>query len=158
MILTKYVVVTSNGTIEFGGSDEAAAWVSANAPGSQIQVIEEHVAEPVLETQTEMINRVVIQRAEALCNDAIDTFKAENVLMGITQYGKTEAVTAYLSAPVPGVSEIGLMAHMSQGNVDMVEKILGAMNPPANLAPFVTPARILAVRNKMRTFLNLPLL
>lgn len=79
-----------------------------------------------------------------------DEFKVENVLMGITQAGKTGAVTTYLHWVSHYCSEGSLYEAINE-----IDKKLIAGLPP-DLAPFVTADRLNAFKAKLKAYLGIP--
>ncbi len=98
------------------------------------------------------------------CKELINTFAAENISMGITQAGKTAHLLGLFikKYPIPNESlGISLKACFDSGSLYAgLEVIQYVRNNPSEfdgLSPFVTDARLLAMKNKIEAFLGLPL-
>lgn len=94
----------------------------------------------------------------------VRTFAAENIAMGITQAGKTGHVLSLFSRyyPVPNASfPNNLKNSLDTGSLYISRAVLQHIrdNPSefSGLDPFVTDARLLVMKNKIETFLGLPL-
>lgn len=75
-------------------------------------------------------------------------FAAENVAMGISQAGKTKEVLQYLHPVKTALDTGSLYAAM-----DEVDDLLAA-GLPAELAPFITEARLLLFKSKIDDYLG----
>lgn len=97
-------------------------------------------------TQAEEV-RMVVSGAIAFGNELIVDFAAENVLMGITQAGKTKDVADYLS---------DLMRYAQTGSlyevINEVDRLIAA-GLPVDLEPFVTLARMQNFRQRVVDYL-----
>ena len=102
-------------------------------------------------TDMDAVIQAKIDDAVHFGKEIMDTFKRENILMGITQAGKTKAVHDYLHWVEHYVSSGSLYA-----GKDQVLNIINANNIPADLAPFVTIPRLTTFVNKILTYLLLP--
>lgn len=92
----------------------------------------------------------VIKDATAFGLKLADEFKVENVLMGITQAGKTGSVTTYLHWVSHYCSEGSLYEAINE-----IDKKLNA-GIPADLAPFVTVERLTLFKAKLKAYLGIP--
>lgn len=97
-------------------------------------------------------------------DDLIAIFTAENINLGITQSGKTGSVLGLFSKayPCPDVLRpISLKNCFDTGSLYSARDVLQYLrnNPMeySGLSPFVTDARLLSLKNKIETFLGLPL-
>jgi hypothetical protein len=93
----------------------------------------------------------------------INSFAAENISMGITQAGKTGHVLALFSKkyPVPNSSfQNSLKSSFDTGSlyiaIDIIEYIRDNPTEFDGLSPFITDARLLAMKNKIEVFLGVP--
>jgi hypothetical protein len=94
----------------------------------------------------------------------IRLFAAENIAMGITQAGKAGHVLALFSKPVAIPNEhfqCSLKNSFDTGSLyvslDIIEFFRNNPNEFDGLSPFVTDARLLAMKNKIEQFLGLTL-
>jgi hypothetical protein len=94
----------------------------------------------------------------------INTFAAENISMGITQAGKSGEVLGLFEMryTVAGISRpVSLKASFDTGSLYVSRQIIQHVrdNPTEydGLSPFVTDARLLAMKNKIEAQLGLPL-
>lgn len=94
----------------------------------------------------------------------IRTFAAENISMGITQAGKTGDVLGLFEKQytVSGITKpVSLKSSFDTGSLYVSRSIIQHVrdNPTEfdGLSPFVTDARLLGMKNKIETFLGLPL-
>jgi hypothetical protein len=125
-----------------------------------------HVSTTLTQEQLDSITTVITNHnpvdmdaiIQAKIDDAVhfgkeimDAFKRENILMGITQAGKTKAVHDYLHWVEHYVSSGSLYA-----GKDQVLNIINANNIPADLSPFVTVPRLTIFVNKILVYLELP--
>lgn len=88
-----------------------------------------------------------IAEAMKFGHDLVIEFAAENILLGITQAGKTKAVADYLE---------DILRYVQSGSLyEVLHEIDRLMHEglPAELAPFVTEARLLAFKNKILAYL-----
>lgn len=93
----------------------------------------------------------VVAAAKSFGEQLVAEFKTENVLMGITQAGKTVAVTKYLHWVEHHTLAGSLYASLEEIAVKQAEGI------PSDLAPFVTDARLTTFKNKIQIYLGVPL-
>lgn len=101
-------------------------------------------------TGSEIVNGIV-ERAKAFGESVAKEFKTENVLMGITQAGKTVAVTKYMHWIEHHTLAGSLYAALEEIAVKKAEGL------PSDLAPFITTERLTAFENKIKTYLGIPL-
>lgn len=90
----------------------------------------------------------VVQKAIKFGNDLIISFATENVIMGITQTGKTKAVADYLADMMRYAQSGSLYEVMAE-----VDRLI-ASGIPQELAPFVTEARLTQFKQKVLAYLN----
>lgn len=88
-----------------------------------------------------------IRQATAFGEGILKDFTIENVLLGITQAGKTRAVSDYCHKLSHYISTGSLYAAMEQVDVMINAGI------DESLAPFVTEARLLTYKSKIAIFL-----
>ena len=105
-------------------------------------LIGNHSADPLLFYKT------LIQNAIEFFSTIQVEFSAENITMGITQLGKTKAVSDYLA----DVLRYGQSGSLYEVVNDI--NILVAAGVPAELSPFVTDARLNALRDKTLEYLG----
>ena len=93
--------------------------------------------------------RNVIQDARNFFDDLLNNFAAENVLLGITQAGKTRDVADYLRDV------------MYYGQSGSLYEVLGVINQlqqagyPTDLEPFITEVRMTLFKSKIEGYLGL---
>lgn len=91
--------------------------------------------------------KIVVSNAITFGNNLIVEFASENVVMGITQAGKTKDVADYLS---------DLMRYVQTGSlyevINEVDRLI-ATGLPVNLAPFITEARLISFKQKILNYL-----
>ena len=92
-----------------------------------------------------------ISDAKTFGETILNEFSRDNVLVGITQAGKTEAVTRYLHFVQHYVETGSLYAAINEINIKLSEGI------PENLAPFVTNDRMINFLNKIKIYLGIPI-
>ncbi len=114
---------------------------------SQKTVLDTIISNHILETTREMIDAVITD-AIAFGNTVKKDFVAENVMLGITQRGLTGHVRKMLRE-VKDAMESGSL-------YDAITEIK-SLNPDDFDNAIVTPARILVFRNKIETYLHVPL-
>lgn len=91
----------------------------------------------------------LIQKAQVFGDELMREFMAENIMLGITQAGKTIAVANYLHK---------LMHYISTGSLYAVLteiETLKADTGKDNLSPFVTNDRLEAYAQKVRNYLGI---
>lgn len=103
---------------------------------------------PTADEQTEALAKV-IQKARLFGDATIAQFALENVAMGITQAGKTRAVADYCQKLQYYTSTGSLYAALEE-----IQEL--SQNTPAELAPFVTSARLSVYANKIKAYLGIP--
>lgn len=84
-------------------------------------------------------------------NEMIVQASVENVLLGITQAGKTKDVSDYLSNMQQYLRAGSLYAAIDEINSLMSQDI------PSSISPFITLARLTSYKNKIQTYLEIPL-
>lgn len=94
--------------------------------------------------------RLTMQRAVEFGNNLMIEFAAENILLGITQAGKTKQVADYLQNVMRYIQSGSLYEVISE-----IDSLISAGIAP-ELAPFVTEARLLAFRGKVTAYLGMP--
>lgn len=107
------------------------------------QIVAAHVPSPLNGITSYLRDNVAV-----FCSQLLLEFAAENMSMGITQAGKTRAVSLYLRDVQYYISTYSLYV--------AVEEIDGLINEgiPADLAPFVTTARMIEFKNKILAYLG----
>lgn len=95
------------------------------------QVIQETILEPAIEFLTSLMKR----------------FASENVRMGITQAGKTGLIGNALK---------DVAFWIPSGSAYEFEKAIGDVEITEEMAPFLTEARVTALRNEVRRYLGMP--
>jgi len=91
-----------------------------------------------------------ISRAQLFGDTLIQQFAVENVLLGITQAGKTRAVSDYL---------VKLLTYLETGSLyAAIEQIDALINDglDSNLSPFVTADRMTSYKNQIQDYLGIP--
>lgn len=89
-----------------------------------------------------------IKKASEFGQKLIMDFAVENVMMGISQAGKTKEVLAFLTPVKIAVDTGSLYAALEELNT------LQATTLPAELSPFVTEARLQAMIDKIEKYLG----
>lgn len=89
-----------------------------------------------------------IKESTAFGKSIIDEFTVENVLLGITQAGKTRALSDYCHKLVHYISTGSLYAAVEQ-----IDAMIAAGLDPS-LSPFITEARLLSYKSKIVDFLT----
>ena len=146
--LQKEILITVDGLSHSGS--ELIVHTSAELTQEQIDSITTIIANhnPI---DMDAIVQAKIDNAVLFGKEIMDAFKRENILMGITQAGKTKAVQDCLHRVEHYVSSGSLYA-----GKDEVLNIINTNNIPADLAPFVTVPRLTVFVNKILTYLLLP--
>lgn len=104
---------------------------------------------PVLTTLQSIQN--AIANAQQFASNLMQQFAAENVLLGITQAGKTGAVLDYLS----DLLNCMVTGSLFQAIIVCDTIINDTSNTKTNTSPFVTNARITAYKNKIQDYLGI---
>lgn len=91
----------------------------------------------------------------------INKFAAENIAMGITQYGKTDEVLGLFSKnyPVNVNFPISLKSCFDTGSLYCAITVIEYVRENedmSSVSPFVTDARLVALKNKIEQFLGMP--
>lgn len=121
--------------------------------GTSEDIWTEHMSRYLNTIPAPTIQDIVKQKildAQIFGNKLIEDFTAENVLMGITQAGKTVAVTNYLHKLTHYIMTGSLYAAIDEMNIIIADENKG------DLSPFVTNERIAGYKNKVQKFLGLP--
>jgi hypothetical protein len=130
--------------------DEVIVHVSRDLIESEVTAvsvaISSHSSADIVSPQ-EVVRNVIIN-AMSFGNSLIVEFATENVLMGITQAGKTKAVSDLLS---------DVMRYAMSGSlyevINEVDRLLQA-GLPAELEPFISTSRLTSFRQKIVTYLQ----
>lgn len=101
----------------------------------------------ILSTTSESVD-IIINNAVDFGLNTISQFRKENVLMGITQAGKTGAVTDYLHKLIHYTITGSLYQAVSEIDRLLLEGL------PEELEPFITEVRLLDYKNKINTYLG----
>lgn len=101
---------------------------------------------------------------KAFVDDMLASVISENILMGITQLGKTGAVLAFALRKVDVASSpdpIGLYASLTNLSltisIDVIDYHIAHPETYADLSPFVTTQRLTDMKHKIQSFLGMPL-
>ena len=115
-------------------------------------------------TSAEQLADYLNTSVHPFCTDLINTFAAENISMGVTQAGKTAHLLGLFTKKFPIPNEdlgVSLKACFDSGSLYAAREVIQYVRDnPSNfdgLSPFVTDARLLSMKNKIETFLGLPL-
>jgi hypothetical protein len=114
-------------------------WEAALAPYS---------AAPIIPTMQQIVEKKITD-AKEFGDKLLNEFATENVLMGITQAGKTIEVTDYLHKLSHYMMTGSLYAALTE-----IDVILADTNRD-HLAPFVTTERMEIYKDKIKQFLGL---
>lgn len=98
--------------------------------------------------RTQLGIEAVVSAATSFGQSIMISFAAENVLLGITQEGKTGEVLGKLS---------GVQLAVNAGSLYEAISRIRAINPADYDAKYITAARLLAFINKIETYLGLPI-
>lgn len=110
-----------------------------------------YAASPIEPTIEEII-KLKIAASEDFGLALMNQFVIENVLMGITQYGKTIAVTDYLHKLSHYIMTGSLYAAIQQINVIIADE----SELKISLIPFITNNRMILYKNKIEDYLQIP--
>lgn len=102
------------------------------------------------------INQIVEQKiadAQAFGMQVLIDFATENVLMGITQAGQTIPVNLYLHRLGHYIGTGSLYAAIDEMNTIIAD----TTTAKTSLYPFVSDARITTYKNRIQTYLGVPL-
>lgn len=125
------------------------------------QYIIDHDSSPVVHTT---IITYLNKNVQPFIKQLMDDEAAVNIELGITQLGKTVDVLGMIVEPhlLPGkIKSISLKDTFDTGSLyASLEVLQHIRNNPSiynGLSPFITDARLLSMKNKIETFLNVPL-
>lgn len=93
--------------------------------------------------------RNILQNAKNFGKQLVEDIAVENILMGITQAGKTKAVADYCKNVQLYLNTGSLYAALNEMDT------LIAAGAPSILSPFITDARMIATRAKIASYLGL---
>jgi len=119
------------------------AWFTSEP--TNLQAFQQQVA---AQANADSIKRTV-QGAIQFGQNLIIQFASENVLMGITQAGKTKLIADTLK---------DVSYYLNSGSLYEADNAASLVQITEEMSPFLTPARITTFRNKIRAYLGLPLL
>ncbi len=155
--LTSLLYVSSHGDLI---SVEFSTELSIEQKQTLDTAVSNHTGLTIVEQLTKYMDSQVIPFTKEL----IYSFAAENISMGITQAGKTGHVLALFSKkyPVPNNDfQNSLKSSLDTGSLyvsrDILQYIRDNSSEFSGLSPFITDARLLAMKNKIETFLGIPL-
>lgn len=106
----------------------------------------DNVVIPAVNMQKNVVK--IIKAAIEFGGETMAEFAAENVLMGITQAGKTKSVTDYCTDIIKYISTGSLYEVMNEID-SLIEQGI-----PGDLAPFITEERLLSFRQKVVDYLG----
>ena len=104
-------------------------------------IVSAHSGDPLL------VYKSIVRNAINFFNEELVKFSAENIIMGITVLNKTKDVADYLQS---------VMRYGQSGSLyEVVHEVdtLIAAGIPGDLAPFVTDARLTALKNQILDYL-----
>jgi|GEM_PF-4892717 len=117
-----------------------------------------------IQTTTESVRDYLDSRVFPFTKNLLNTFAAENIAMGITQAGKADDLLGMYEQlfPIIGSSKpVSLKSAFDTGSLFVAISIIQHIrdNPIeyTGMSPFVTDARLLQLKNKIETFLEVPL-
>ena len=96
-----------------------------------------------------VIQANVLEPAVAFCERIAKRFTAENIVMGITQAGKTELIGETLRDLSYWTSTGSLYCALGE-----IQKLKTTFTP--EMSPFITLARLVSFENQIRQYLGLP--
>jgi len=134
-----------NGVL-FTDEAELLSAISDLSPEQQTYILNDFHNRPHVNVQT-LIESAVISAREFGMHLMV-TFAAENILLGITQEGKTGEVLTKMAGVMPALQAGSLYEAINQ---------LRAIPPEQYDTKYVTAARLLSAVNKIETYLELPL-
>lgn len=111
------------------------------------------------------IKQVIMNPAKKFIDELMEQIIAENILMGVTQLGKTPALVGFLTlrVPIPNTTEqlsiLGTITGAAPSltvTIQILDYHIAHITDYADLAPFITLARLKDFRNKISTYLGLP--
>lgn len=142
---------------------DVSIWYGAELTTEQSSSLTAVVNAHVALTTAESLSIYLDQSVHPFIKNLINTFAAENIALGITQAGKTADVLGLFEKPfnIGAVHLVSLKGSFDTGSLYVSIAILQYVrNNPSEytgLSPFVTDARLLAMKNSIETFLGLPL-
>lgn len=89
----------------------------------------------------------IVSKAKEFANEIMNIAAAENILMGITQVGKTKLIADTLR---------DVTYYLQSGSLYEAMTSIDAVVITAEMAPFITSSRLLEFKNKIRVYLGLP--
>lgn len=107
---------------------------------------------PISKTPTEIYTSIVIA-AQTFGQQLITQFAVANVMTGITQAGKTQAMLDYSNNLYLCLSTGSLYAAIDEINA----LIADTSSEKSNLYPFITDSILTGYKNQIQTYLHLPL-
>lgn len=117
---------------------------------------------PVVDANWIKTNKVV--PIKTFVDDLLNTVISENIYMGISQAGKSGAVLNFAnkkvdvaSAPYPVSLWESLTNLTLTVTIDVINVHLANISEYGDLAPFITAPRLTTLKNKVQSFLGLPL-
>ena len=134
-----------NGVL-FTDEAELLSAISDLSPEQQTYILNDFHNRPHVNVQT-LIESAVISAREFGMHLMV-TFAAENILLGITQEGKTGEVLTKMAGVMPALQAGSLYEAITQ---------LKAIPPEQYDSKFVTAARLLSAVNKIEAYLEIPL-
>lgn len=148
--LIKFDLLIASQVAEFDGivTGEEGVRILLKSPVTQAIIDQiEAIVPPPAQSNTEYAQGIVKQ-AQSFASQIVVEFAAENILMGITQAGKTKVVADYL-ADVTRYAQTGSL-------YEVINEITRLINSgiPADLSPFVTQVRLEAFRQKIINYLT----
>lgn len=112
----------------------------------------------------ELLKNTKIKALNVFVQDLANTMIAENILMGITQAGKSGAVLALAnkrvsvaSAPEPVSFKQSMMDLTLTVTIDILDYFIQNPVEYDGLQPFITETRLRSIKNTIQAYLGLPL-
>lgn len=159
-----YAFIRSNMVITVGVLADEEAYRTAISEWQAIVDIEDQLPRPeagwllegssivpptaISSDPVEYIKYFILRPAKKFAADLEEQFVAENIAMGITQAGKTDAVAAALVNVTTAIRSLSLYSALTA---------IAAVNITPELSPFLTAPRLQAFANKIRAYLKIPL-
>lgn len=154
--ITGFVINTSGATCGVAFADD----LSSENQAILSAIVSNHVPLTTAEGLAKYLETTVYPFVKSLIN----SFAAENISSGITQAGKTGHVLSLFTKrfPVPNVDfPNSLKSAMDTGSLylakDIIQHIRDTPTEFTGLDPFITDAKLLAMKNKIETFLGVTL-
>lgn len=141
--------------IKFRVYDDTDVYEFDNYSAAQVFITENNMPESAIKEITETIvvdhalniRNNILGPAIAYGKDLAENFASENVMMGITATGKTKLIADTLR---------NVTYYLQSGSLYEAIREAESLVLTPSMAPFLTPARVKLLTNKMRAYIGLP--